>query len=142
MTTVRQATAWHEAGHAVIGLALGLEVAHARIRPDDDSAGNTPINTLADLPIEDKIALCVAGIEAMPDDAPVHDLAFMHDVGECLAEILDDVPKSQREQVELGGQHRARELLAQHRRALEVIAAAIDEQGHVPKADLERLFRS
>jgi ATP-dependent Zn protease len=35
-----EATAYHEAGHAVIGRVLGLTCGHAAIKPDNDSIGH------------------------------------------------------------------------------------------------------
>ena len=39
-TSTDAATAYHEAGHAVAGLCLGLRVRHATIEPDGDSDGH------------------------------------------------------------------------------------------------------
>jgi hypothetical protein len=49
----------HEAGHAVVALALGLRVARVEVVPEDHS-GATDVEPADHLPIEDRIALASA----------------------------------------------------------------------------------
>lgn len=55
----REATAYHEAGHAVIGRILGLRCGHVTIVADEDSSGHaiagTPEETYADWEREGKL---------------------------------------------------------------------------------------
>jgi hypothetical protein len=71
--------AYHEAGHAVVALAFGLWVARVEIFPEDHS-GATDVEPADHLPIEDRIALCVGGMNANDMfNAPMHDLATFGD---------------------------------------------------------------
>ena len=64
--------AFHEAGHAVVALALGLPVARVEIFHEDNS-GVTDIAGADGLPLVDHIALFVAGMNAEKMfDAPTH----------------------------------------------------------------------
>ena len=55
----RRRTAFHEAGHAVVGWALGLEVGWVRII--DDSNGKADVAIPDDLSLVDKIAVAMGG---------------------------------------------------------------------------------
>jgi hypothetical protein len=72
-----RSAAYHEAGHVVVAWALGLEIGNAEIGVnEDDSAGRVEIETDEDMPLVDKIAVCVAGLEAQQIfNAPGHENA-------------------------------------------------------------------
>jgi hypothetical protein len=55
-------TCFHEAGHAVVAAALGLEVQNIRINKDDES-GHTEVSGHTPSFIE-QVACCFAGVEA------------------------------------------------------------------------------
>ena len=55
--------AFHEAGHVVVAMNLGLAVGEVEI--SDDGSGRSQIAPPDHLPLVDQIALCVAGIEAL-----------------------------------------------------------------------------
>jgi hypothetical protein len=73
----RLAAAYHEAGHAVVALSLGLSVGRVEIAIDgDDAKGTTDIAGTSGLPLVDQLAICAAGMEAQERfNAPTHDAA-------------------------------------------------------------------
>ncbi len=75
---LRYSTAVHEAGHAVVMSALGLSVGEIEIGVDgDDTKGRTDLLCSDEhLPIIDRIAICVAGIDAQHIfECPTQELA-------------------------------------------------------------------
>ena len=63
MTDGGLSVAYHEARHAVVALALGLRVARVEIFHEDFS-GATDIAPADHLSLVDRIAICVAGMNA------------------------------------------------------------------------------
>ena len=59
-----RATAYHESGHAVVAWSLNLRVHNVSIRADNVRAGETNTDPANHLPIEDQLAILVAGREA------------------------------------------------------------------------------
>jgi ATP-dependent Zn protease len=61
----RRGAAYHEAGHAVVAWALGLQIGEIEIAiGGDDAKGNAEIENDEGLPLIDRLAICVAGMEA------------------------------------------------------------------------------
>src|SRR5258708_1240155 len=65
MTTYSESTCFHEAGHAVVAAALGLEVHSIHIHKDNGGGHtNVPSGPVSQLPLVDQAAICFAGLEA------------------------------------------------------------------------------
>ena len=77
--------AFHEAGHVVVGWALGLEIGGTRIRPD--GTGGADIAASDSLPLVDRVAIYMAGIVAaeMSGVEAVHEKEIWGDMGEVVS---------------------------------------------------------
>lgn len=134
-----RSVAIHEAGHAVVALALGLKVARVEIVHDDHSGG-TDVENADDLPLVDRIAICVAGMNAaeMFDAPPSHELADFGDHGQVVT-LLSDIDEAEGDALRGRGHQRAWDLLKLHAKSVEDIAAQllahhkIDLTGYVLK---------
>ena len=148
-------TAYHEAGHAVIGRVLNLPCGHATIIPDDDSAGHSicenPLDAIAkwdaagrwrelDTAYRARMIAYMAGAEA--------EVEFF---GECRGRDGDD-----RQQVDLmldsllplgadlpGYETRlrrfTRRLVRRHRDKIEAVAGALQANGHLDEDQLDAM---
>jgi ATP-dependent Zn protease len=137
-----RSVAYHEAGHAVVALALGLKVARVEIFPDDYSGGTDAENS-DHLPLVDRIAICVAGMNSaeMFDALPSHELADAGDhrmVVELLEE-MEETDEAMAYDLRQEGHQLAEDLLKIHASSVEDIAAKllaqrkIDLTGYVLK---------
>ena len=121
---MRRGTAIHEAGHAIVMWALGLTVGKIEIGINgDDSIGKTDLLTSEKhLPLIDRIAISVAGIEAQHIfDCPTHELAGQGDLGKVV-ELLDGTPEPHAHQMREAGYARAHALITMHRAQLQRLA--------------------
>jgi ATP-dependent Zn protease len=123
-----RSVAYHEAGHAVVALALGLKVARVEIFPEDYSGGADAENS-HHLPLVDRIAICVAGMNAakMFDAPPSCELA---DAGDhrMVLELLEDMEETDATtayDTRQKGRQRAEELLKAHTNSVEDIATRL-----------------
>src|SRR5256885_2180453 len=81
----RLGAAYHEAGHAVVAWALGLPVGRIAINDDGPPAGTTEIGSTEHLPATDRLAVCLAGVEAQHLFAcPTHEHAGFSDYAKVL----------------------------------------------------------
>jgi ATP-dependent Zn protease len=116
--------AYHEAGHAVVALALDLRVARVEII-NDSKGGTDVIDRHDDLQLEDQIALCFGGIAAEERfDAPTHEMSGFSDEA-CVLNLVSHVPEAERDALEARGYQRARDLLETYSHAVEDIAAQL-----------------
>jgi hypothetical protein len=74
-----QATAYHEAGHAVVALLLGLKFRHVTIEPDSDSLGHLKCDRHPKW-FNPKIDEILAQYRDLPTR-----VCFVHDVGDTYA---------------------------------------------------------
>jgi ATP-dependent Zn protease len=82
--------AYHEAGHAVVALALDLHVARVEIFHEDHS-GATDVAPTDHLPLADQIAIYVAGINAEKlFDAPTHEGAGLGDHAKLIETLTQE----------------------------------------------------
>jgi hypothetical protein len=131
--------AYHEAGHAVVALALGLRVARVEIFHEDYS-GATDIALADHLSLVDRIAVCVAGMNAgeMFNAPASHEYASIGDHGRVI-ELLGDMAEAEGDVLRDNGHQRAWDLLKAHAPSVEDIAAQllahrkIDLTGYVLK---------
>jgi ATP-dependent Zn protease len=121
-----RSVAFHEAGHAVVALALDLKVARVEIVQDDYSGG-TDIENSDHLPLMDRIAICVAGMNAaeMFDALPSHDLANFGDHGLVMTLLTDIDDEAEADALRDQGHQRAWDLLKVHADSVEDIAAQL-----------------
>jgi hypothetical protein len=117
--------AFHEAGHAVVALALGSKVGRVEIFHEDYS-GAADIVSADDLPMADQIAICVAGMAAgeMFDALAFHEYANNGDHGMAI-ELLEDRDEAESDVLRIKGYQRAWELLEVHALSVEDIAAQL-----------------
>jgi len=120
-----RSVAFHEAGHAVVALALGLHVARVEIF-DEDYSGATDIVPSDHLPLADQIAICVAGMNAgeMFNAPAFHEYANVGDHGKVI-ELLYDIDEAEGDVLRDAGHERAWDLLKAHTRSVEDIAARL-----------------
>src|SRR5712671_5282064 len=109
----RLGAAYHEAGHAVVAWSLGLTVGAMSINEDDPTAGCVDIGPTEHLPTTDRLAVCLAGMEAQYlFGFPTHADAGYSDVTKALDIIGEDL--SEKESLDTG-YVRARDLIHTHR---------------------------
>ncbi|MGY4465581.1 hypothetical protein ACVWWK_001263 [Bradyrhizobium sp. LB9.1b] len=120
-----RSVAYHEAGHAVVALALGLRVARVEIFQGDYSGG-TDTAHVDHLPLDHRIAICVAGMaaEKMFDAPSSHDLAHIGDHGRVV-ELLNGIDEAAGDELRDRGHQRAWDLLKAHAGDVENIAAEL-----------------
>jgi hypothetical protein len=134
--------AYHEAGHAIVGWALGGRVLEIRIR-DDRPGEHARIDRTDGLPLVSRIALRNAGRQSeeefrhsLPAWSSTKDreCSFKEIVEEGIREIdeIDEVIKK--------GCARARELLRRHEGAVDRLAARLIECRHMGAEEFERFI--
>ena len=130
MDDLLQANAYHEAGHAIVGWALGLPVVEITIR-DDRPGENTKFTGHAEhLPLVDQVAICNAGRQA--EEVFGHLLnswASGSDRTDTLKLLAaNDIREtSEMERWIADGCERARELLLKHEHQVHRLAARLVE---------------
>jgi ATP-dependent Zn protease len=118
--------AYHEAGHAVVAWALGLKVGRLAIAiGGDDAKGSADIEHDQEYPLVDRIALCVAGIDAKElFEAPTHENAGWGDHGKVY-ELLDGFDEDAGYALRCSGYQKARELLTMHKDKVDLLAKVL-----------------
>ena len=112
--------AFHEAGHVVVAMNLGLVVGEVEI--SDDGRGRSQIAPSDHLPLVDQIALCVAGIEAQElFNCHTHVLAAAADHGMVVG-LLDGLTEAESLKHRKAACLRALEILQTHRPEIERLA--------------------
>lgn len=98
---LRRAAAVHEAGHAIVAWALGLEVRELRI--DDQGKGLSVIQRHDHLPIVERIAVADGGMQAVEMlKARVWELAAVGDEAQII-DILEGLPEAEANQLRSRG---------------------------------------
>jgi hypothetical protein len=139
----RRGTAFHEAGHAVVAWSLGLQVGDIAIGMDgDDTKGGAQIACGQDsLPKIDRLAICLAGIEAQDFfGSPTHDLAGVTDLAKANEIIGEDVSEEEGQELRQAGYARAREKIIENEARCRRLAIHLLKHGHVGRADFVRLM--
>ena len=107
----RRSTAIHEAGHVVVAWALGLPVGSMEIGCNgDDTAGRSEIDETAhQLSLVDRIALCIAGMEAqlLFGCESIH----LHGGSSVIIKMLDDLLEEEADTIRSKGYDRAAQAL-------------------------------
>ena len=157
LTKAREATAYHEAGHAVIARVLGLTCGQVSIIADDDSAGRAiiadPWQTAGDWENRDRfrdarqafrgtIIARMAGAEAEReffgqcrgrDDNDRYDIALLMD------SRWTEIPADDWDQYEARLRAQTRRLVRRHRDTIERVAAALMKHKTLPGDEVHKI---
>jgi hypothetical protein len=126
-------TCFHEAGHAVVAAALGLEAGDLHVNADE--SGGAQIGCSDHLSLIDQVAVCYAGVEAQ---------TIWHDLPEDLVEYTDvdkffrlvkDLSDKERDAIHKAGCERANELLLKHGTVVVIVAHRLVQQGYMTAAE-------
>ena len=136
----RRSTAIHEAGHVVVAWALGLPVGSMEIGCNgDDTAGRSEIDETAhQLSLVDRIALCIAGMEAqlLFGCESIH----LHGGSSVIIKMLDDLLEEEADTIRSKGYDRAAELLVCRRPLIERIAERLAISGKLEQGEVLALL--
>jgi ATP-dependent Zn protease len=152
-----EATAYHEAGHAVIGRVLGLKCGAVTIDPDDDSIGHAIVHDpwLTAQDWEDRehfrdpasafrgtIMARMAGREAELEILGFQgDEGHYHDDELQIAWLLEDAePWGDPDRFKSRLRAKARGLVRRHRRSIERVARALLERGALAREAIDTLI--
>jgi len=137
----RRSTAIHEAGHVVVAWALGLPVGSMEIGCNgDDTAGRSEIDeTARQLSLVDRIALCIAGMEAqlLFGCESIH----LHGGSSVIIKMLDDLLEEEADTIRSKGYDRAAELLVCRRPLIERIAERLAISGKLEQGEVLALLQ-
>ena len=131
----RRGAAYHEAGHAIVGLKLGLSLSKIEIGlRGDDSAGMTTFHDDTKLlqPVG-RIAICLAGEEAQRIfGAPLSSRRPPHLFDWYEADkLLEGLLKNEALDLERGGRELACQILKSNEKEVHQLAGALIEYGKV-----------
>jgi len=112
---------------------LGQRRRRVEIDPNDDSAGHSEIGDCSHLPIEDQIAICIAGLEAQYlFGCPFsHPLAGASDFSKIIELVEDGRSEEDSKSIRDAGAERARNILIEHRDVAARLAQALFERGRI-----------
>jgi hypothetical protein len=140
VTTYPMGTCFHEAGHAVVAAALGLEVGDLHVNADEES-GSAQIGCPDHLSLIDQVAVCFAGHEAqliwqgMPEHfAEAGDYATFRGL-----EFVKCLSDEDRDALENAGYERANELLLANAVLVVIVAHRLVEQGYLTATEFKHL---
>jgi ATP-dependent Zn protease len=134
--------AYHEAGHAVVAWALRMKVGRLAIAiGGDDAKGSADIAHDHDTPMIDRIAMCVAGVDAQAlFEAPTHEYAGMGDFGKVY-QLLEGFDEIAGLDLRRAGYQKARELLTMHKDKVVLLAKALMDRGEIDQDAVADLLR-
>ena len=137
----RRSTAIHEAGHVVVAWALGLPAGSMEIGCNgDDTAGRSEIDeTARQLSLVDRIALCIAGMEAqlLFGCESIH----LHGGSSVIIRMLDDLLEEEADTIRSKGYDRAAELLVCRRPLIERIVERLAISGKLERGEVLALLQ-
>lgn len=122
----RRGAAYHEAGHAVVAWVLGIPIGAIEIAIDgDDAKGSAQIGATDGLEVVDRIAICLAGVEAQHlFAAPTHRHAGVADYA-MVFNYVEDLDDEASLAIRNAGFQRAHDILDQHSEMVERLAKAL-----------------
>jgi ATP-dependent Zn protease len=136
-----RATAFHEAGHAVVAHCVGLQVTRILINSDDESGGTDtlPYNDLATI---DQATFLFAGLQAQniwqARPVPVH-LIGGKDFGDFNT-LTKDLSDKERDALRFDAYERANRLLLANKAKVEAVAKRLMERGQMEGSEFMRLM--
>jgi ATP-dependent Zn protease len=136
-----RATAFHEAGHAVVAWSLGLPVGVIRVS-DDDASGGTEIGPADHLSLTEQIAVWSAGHAAERlFECPAHELADARDRHEILKLLrANGISEEQGPALRDQGYDSAKRCLETYRSKVITLADRLVERGSVDTSEFARLM--
>ena len=138
MTTWPVGSCFHEAGHAVVAAALGLQVGDLHVNADDRSGG-ADVGCPGRLPFIDQVALCFAGLEAQNIWHCRSEHLAGGDDHRIFFDLVRGLPDDWRDAFRKLGYERANDLLCKNKHVVEVIAQQLIERGRLTAADFKHL---
>jgi len=138
-----RATGYYESGHAVVAWSLNLRVHNVSIRADNVRAGETNTDPANHLPIEDQLAILVAGREAAHIfDAQAHPSKSHADM-ERQFELLNGRPEQEQFALIHEAHERARRRLIEHKPKVALLAERLVAAAlNVDDSEFLRLMQS
>lgn len=138
----QRGAAFHEAGHVVVGWALGLTVGRVEIAVGgDDAKGAADIEDAAALSLLDQLAICAGGLAAQEAfDAPTHEGAGWGDYGKMVELMADDLEEEDQLKMMHQGHARASGLISLHRSKVEQVAMALIEKKRLGEDEVASLL--
>jgi len=134
--TYPRGTAFHEAGHAIVGWSFGLEVRAVRVSADDASGG-ADIAPHGHLSLAEQLAIYLAGIEAENlFQAPAHRWVFGSDF-DAIQKLLaaHEITNGQGPALRECGRAIARKRLKMYRAKVVALAERLMECGSVEASE-------
>jgi len=139
----RLGAAYHEAGHAVVAWSLGLPVGAIAISDDDPTAGTTDVGTTEHLPTTDRLAVCLAGIEAQHlFRFPTNEHAGYSDYVKVLDIIGEDLTEQESLELRNAGYMRARGLILAHESKVALLAERLADDGRMDASEFTKLMNA
>jgi len=135
-----EATAYHEAGHAVVACRLVLKVARIHI-DEHGEGGGTEIECADGLTIVEQVALRVAGMEAENMSKQKSMLLLSQDDRKRLVILLSGHSDECREEICEKGFALARKLLDDHKDKVKRIAEDLIKHGQLSGGDFALIMR-
>jgi hypothetical protein len=134
------ATAYHEAGHAVVACCLVLKVGHIHIDKYGEGGG-TELECADGLTIIEQVALRVAGMEAQAMSTHKSTLPLGHEDNKRLLILLSGLSDACGEEIRTEGFKLAHELLELNKAKLDTVAAHLIKHGQLSGADFATIMR-
>ena len=135
-----EATAYHEAGHAVVACCLILKVTRIHIN-EHGEGGGTQIECIDGLTIVEQVALRVAGMQAEKMSKQKSKLPLGQDDKKRLMILLSGLSEECHEEVCEKGYMLARKLLDDHRDKIKRIAGDLIKRGELSGGDFALIMR-
>jgi ATP-dependent Zn protease len=135
----RRPTAFHEAGHAIVGHFLGLEV-HDICINDKDKSGDTNF-VPKELTTTEKATLQFAGMAAQNIWKAISEhMSGGGDIGDFL-NMTTDLSDEERDKLRAKACERANSILLAHKSSVEAVAEWLMERGQMDGSEFKRLMR-
>ena len=128
----RRGAAYHEAGHAIVGVKVGRSLSRIEIGlGGDDSAGRTTFNDTRPLPLVDRLAICLAGEAAESIfNAPLSPRARLLDRYEA-DKLLEELSENEALERKREGCDHACQILKSNEKEVVQLADELIENGKV-----------
>ena len=132
--------AYHEAGHAVVAWALGLPIGNIYVRKMGEGDGGAPIACVYTLSFVDRLAVCLAGIQAaFVFNAQQPEGMGGRDIG-MVMNLLSGTCETHGAMLRDRGRARASHLLVEHRDHVMRLAERLIHVHHVDAAEFMHLM--
>jgi ATP-dependent Zn protease len=132
----RRGAAYHEAGHAIVGVKVGRSLSRVEIGlGGDDSKGETTFKDTRRLPPVDELAICLAGKAAETIfSAPLSTRARLRDRYQA-DQLVEGLSKNEALERKREGYDRACRILKSNEKDVHQLAGELIENGEVDYGD-------